>query len=86
MSLNSPKPETDKPHRALARVAGRSPWTAPASQGPRPSARGVIGWRFGCLAEPARFLLPPSQVVAVPGASVRVWVWQCGRPVPRVTP
>ena len=23
---------------------------------------------------------------AVPGASVRVWVWQCGRPVPRVTP
>ncbi len=67
-------------------VAGRSPWTAPASQRPRPSARGVIGWRFGCLAELAESLLPPRQVVVVPGASVQVWVWQGGRPVPRVTP
>jgi len=70
----------------LDQVAGRSPWTAPASQRPRSSAHGVIGWRLGCLAELARSLLPGSPVVAVPGASVRVWVWQCGRPVPRVTP
>jgi len=54
----------------LDQVAGRSPWTAPASRRPWPSARGVIGWRFGCLAELARSLLPASQVVALPGASV----------------
>jgi hypothetical protein len=70
----------------LDQVAGRSPWTAPASQRPRSSAHGVIGWRLGCLAELARSLLPGSPVVAVPGALVRVWVWQCGRPVPKVTP